>query len=465
MKIDEFQFLLPFQKEGVKQLIEGKPILADDVGLGKSITALSYCEAMNFKKVLIVCPAPLKDNWKNEISKFFEIEGIILEGKIANRNYIYQSFIESSYKYLIVNYEQLDKSNEYLSKYFWDCVIFDEIHRCKNYKNKTYKFANKIKANKLIGLSATILTNTPIEVYAIVNLVRKDFFELKSFLAKYAIWGLKFQGPRKGWVTVPVDWKNLDLLHEEIKDMVIKRNKQEVFTQLPSKYYKNYYVVLSEYEQKLHDHYKEQMKKAYDMETKDTFSYLSLMQQACNGTRMLAGSESLNVGTIEKDCNSKLSVLLEVLSDLNNVNKIIIFSKFKRTIDIIEDELKKNNYMLFKVTGDTKDKQAEVDLFNACKTKSILLATDALNYGFNIPENDVTIHFDLPWTGAKVLQRDGRSERMEKKNQHLVIKLICKNSFEESIVRILDRKQKYIDKTIDGKFTEKDIVKEILKNQ
>jgi len=452
---------MPFQKEGIKALTEGKQILGDDVGLGKTVQALVYCELMPYSKVLIVCPSPLKENWRDELLKFFNKEATLLNGKPKEREKIFKEYVDDpNKKYLIINYEQLSDRNKYITEFFFHCMVLDEAHRIKNFKTKTYKYGKKIQAGHKLALTATPITNHPMEVYSIANFVRKNYFNWYKFRLKYGIFGDVYKGPRLGVVQDVIAWKKLDELYEALKPVMIKRRKKDVLPDLPTRTYKIYHVELSPYERKVHDIYIDNMRDCFDTDDDQMFSYLSLAQQICNGTRLLSMSDSDNKIDPEEDKNSKLDVLKEVLEDLGE-ERAIIFTKFERMARIIRDEV---GDRCFLITGATKDKIAAINEFKT-SDKQYLVATDCLNYGVNLEFLKTLIHFDLAWTPAKMEQREGRIDRLTQKHKMLIVKLVTRNTFEDKITKLLAIKQSYIKDAVLGGvgMTDKEVIQEIFK--
>jgi len=462
VNINDFPFLYEYQKEGVLALLNGKQLLLDSVGLGKSVQSLVYCEIMNYPKVLIVCPSPLKENFANEIAKFLKKECLILDGNLEERKSIFENYKKSNIRYLICNYEKLLSRNEFLFDFFFHCIILDEIHRIKNYKSKTYKNAIKLKTGYRIGLTATMITNTPIEAYAIVNFLKPYYFKYNEFMNKYAVMGIIYHDFRRDRDVIgPVAWKNLDDLYEKIKPLMIKRKAEDVLPQLPETIYKNYYVTLSSYEQEIHDFYFKKMKECYEKRDDQMFSYLSLMQQVACGCRMIKGSLSENLINIEKDENSKLKVLKEILEDLGD-ERVLMFTKFERVTRIIAEEIGTDK--CYVVTGDTKNKIAAIEEFKN-SDKKYLIATDCLGMGVNLEFLHILINYDLGFTPAKMIQRSGRLQRLTQVNKMLVINLIARNTYEDKIVKILEGKQRLINESIEGisyGLSDKEVIRELV---
>ena len=308
--LSKYSFLFNYQTKGVKDLIQGKTLLCDEVGLGKTLQAIVFCQSQNYKRVLIVTPAPLKRQWNEEITNFIKENSFILEGTKNKREQIYNEWLNSNLRWLIVNYEQL-LNNPFLLSYKYDCIIFDEIHRIKNWKSKTYKIAKLLKSNHKIGLTATPFTNTPNELYNIVNYLNPFFFKSNEFQTKYCMYEQIWAGQEKGYINQIVGFKNLNALNLELQRIMIRRHKKDVFAELPERTYKNYYIALTPYQKKVYDHY---IFQARDTDNFDNvLANLTMARIACNSTSQIATSKSALKVNIIKDESVKLDILDDIL--------------------------------------------------------------------------------------------------------------------------------------------------------
>ncbi len=470
-----FDFLFPYQKEGVKHLMRGKKLLADGVGLGKSVQALTYAESKPNRRVLIVCPSPLKFQWKQEIKKFFNIDSTILEGTPKKRLKAFNSYKDSKTKYLIVNYEQLigkeDKKtkivtlkNKYLELIKFDLIIFDEVHKIKNYKSGIHKGAKKIKTLDKIGLTATPLINNPMELFTLINFLKPWFFNYKFFTNTFCSMNDVYTS--FGRKRVIDGYKNLDKLNHYLKPIMIRRLKDEVFADLPKRSYKTYMVDLLPEQKRLHNIYFGNAKDSFDSGCNkyDYLAFLQLARGVCDSTELLYLSESKKALPIKKIESGKLEVLKKIDEDIPD--KIIIFTLFSKMAKIIYKELGKDRCVL--VTGEDKNKHDSVQEFKNNPKKKYLCTSDCINYGFNIEEAHILIHFDKPWTQAMVEQREGRIDRLTQKNKMLIIDLITKDSIEEKVEKIIAKKKNMIDKIIDGnvntQISQDKLINELLKD-
>jgi SNF2 family DNA or RNA helicase len=460
----ELDFLLPFQKDGLKELLSGKVLLADDVGLGKSAQMLAYCEQKRFQKVLIICPAPLKKQWQEEIKKFFpEEESIIMEGQPLKRNKLFNDFVISKAKYLIINYEQLAKNNEFLLTKKYDCLILDEVHRIKNHATVAHKRAKKILTDFKIGASATPFVNNPRELYNIVNFLVPKFFNYFQFMDRYCVKNLIHNYQLNRDIVVIVGYKNLKELSERLKPIMIRRRKKEVLPQLPDRVYQNYNVELAPFQQEMTNFFKNKMLDMDNME--NILSYLLLARMAANSLTQIKNSKSVLARDVEITNdnmeNAKLRVLMDILLTIKE--KVIIFSQWSTSAYEIYQALGDANTVL--VTGETHDKHAAVEEFKRNPARKYLVTTDCLNYGFNIAEAHILVHFDLPFSPAQIEQREGRIDRLTQVNKMLIINLIAEDTVEERVHAILEKKRSMFNTVIDGKPSvevEKDIIRELI---
>ena len=222
--------LYPYQLKGGKFAAyrEGV-IIADEMGLGKTLQAIATAvvkkDAFGFKRTLIICPASLKDQWKNEIEKFSHEEAVVVNGFPEEREQIYQ---ESKAHFLIINYETVLRDRDALNRMGADFIILDEAQRIKNYETIT---ARSIKG--LQKKHALVITGTPIE-----NRLT-DLFSIMDFIDPYfltPLWEFSqqhcyFDEARKNKI---VGYYNLQGLKEKLKPILLRRTKREVIKDLPN---------------------------------------------------------------------------------------------------------------------------------------------------------------------------------------------------------------------------------------
>jgi SNF2 family DNA or RNA helicase len=444
----ELNFLLPFQREGVKQLLAGKILLADDVGLGKTLQLLAFAEQKNLAKVLVICPAPLKYQWQTEIKKFLAKPSVVLEGDKLARNKSFNDFFYESpiltpedvqfgqkiqepknlLRYLIINYEQL-LNNEFLATKKYDLVILDEVHRIKNNSSKTHTMAKKLLTNFKLGATATPFVNNPRELYNIVNFLKPKFFNYVEFLTRYCIQGTIYNHKLRREIQIVVSYKNLSELNTRLKTIMCRRHKSEVMPQLPERSYQKYEITLNPYQQEISDYFINLAKNSASDE--NILSCLTMSRLAANSLLQIKNSTSPLASNIRITSteNSKIKALLEILETINE--KVIIFSQWQISAYEIAASLPKDSTII--ITGQTSDKTTALDEFKINPAKKYLVATDCLNYGLNIPEAHIMVHFDSSYSPSVNEQREGRIDRLTQQNKMLIITLMAKKILEEIV--------------------------------
>ncbi|HEY2253805.1 MAG TPA: DEAD/DEAH box helicase, partial [Planctomycetaceae bacterium] len=218
--------LLPYQLDGLAFAAgAGRAILADDMGLGKTIQGVGAAEFLareaEIKKVLVVCPASLKSQWRNEIHRFCDRDVQLISGPLAERSAQY----DNECFFTVCNYEQVLRDILAISQVTWDLIILDEGQRIKNWEAKTSNVIKSLKSKFALVLSGTPLENRLDELYSVVQFV--DGWRLGPgfrFFNKHRVID------EKGKV---LGYKNLGELREALKPVLLRRTRDSVKLELP----------------------------------------------------------------------------------------------------------------------------------------------------------------------------------------------------------------------------------------
>ncbi len=431
--------LYPYQKEGVKRIIEaGRILLADDMGLGKTIQAIAATEIfarhLHIEKVLIICPTSLKFQWKREIEKFTDREAIVVEGLIHTRKDLYAT--DSFYK--IISYGVCRSDLELIHSYKADLVIIDEAQRIKNWKTQTAQSVKKINSEFVIVLTGTPLENRIDDLHSIVEYIdRYKLGPLFRFLDAHQV--LDEKGKLKGY-------KNLRTINKTLGDILLRRTKKEIADQLHGRVDKNYFVEMTKEQISDHESYYEAVSKLVskwkrmgflsEEERQELLTLLTCMRMICDSTFIL---------NRRADHNNKIRELSDLLGDLleDKENKIVIFSQWKRMFELIIQLLQKLNIPFEYLNGDlpAKERKRIIEKFQETDDIKIFLSTDAGGVGVNLQSANILINIDLPWNPAVLEQRVGRIYRIGQKKHVSVFNFISKNSIEHRILYLLDFKK------------------------
>ena len=437
LKLDLFDY----QKEGIEfaTFREGA-IIADEMGLGKTIqaigTAIAKKEIFGFERTLIVCPASIKEQWKNEIEKFTNEKATVVEGIPEEREKIYENCDDY---FLIVNYETVLRDKKAINKFNTDFIILDEAQRIKNYDTQTSASIKGLKKKHSLIITGTPIENKLIDLYSIVAFLDTSFLApLWEFSYQHCFFDVKQKNKITGYY-------NLQGLKERLSSILIRREKKDVIKQLPNISHLDIPIEMHPEQRDYHTSYARGLAKIlskrfitpYDMQL--IMMYLSKMRMVCDSTYLV---------DFETNHSPKMQelkyILFEKLDVKNNNRKIIIFSEWKRMNNIIAKMLRNNNIGFVELNGSVPVKKRgnlikEFEENESCK---VFISTEAGGSGLNLQVADTVINFELPWNPAKKNQRIGRIDRIGQKNKNLtVISFITKNSIEERIAGGLVLKQ------------------------
>jgi SNF2 family DNA or RNA helicase len=437
--------LYPYQKEGIQFAVFKKGvIIADEMGLGKTLqaigTALLKKEFFNFKKTLVICPASVKSQWKDEILKFTDEKAVVIEGFPDERNELYLN--DSSF-FHVINYETVLRDLPTINKANYDFVILDEAQKIKNYETKTANAVNGINKKHGLVITGTPLENKLLDLYSIVSFLDPYFLSPQwEFSYQHCIFDSKHKNKIGGYY-------NLQSLKSRMSSLLIRREKTEVFEQLPNVIHQNVFVKLSNEQANFHAGYARAIAKILGKKFKTPFDWQKLMHLLTN-MRMVCDSTFL----VDKDTNisPKLIELKDILIEKLEVNKtkrkVIIFSEWVTMLKIIGDMLNKENITYTMLTGKVpiKKRGALIKEFEDNEDCTVFLSSESGGAGLNLQVADTVINFELPWNPAKKNQRIGRIDRIGQKKQKLhVFNLLSYDSIEMKIATGLLLKQNLFD--------------------
>ena len=433
--------LYPYQKEGVLfSLFKKGNIIADEMGLGKTFqaicTAVLKKDIFNFKRVLVICPASLKSQWKNEIRRFSNYEAQIVEGPRQQRQDIYR---KSKEYFLLANYEAILRDITIIQKYPPDMIILDEAQRIKNYDTKTSQAVKAIPKQHALVITGTPIENKLIDLYSIMNFVDPLYL---APLWEFSMNHCRFDKEYKNKIN---SYYNLQELKTRLQDKIIRREKKDVMEQLPAIQEMVVPVQLSLEQVEIHAGFAKSLapifakkhKTIYDIQR--IFRILTSMRMVCDSTYLIDK---------ETHISPKLDALKEILTeklDIKNTRKkILIFSEWKIMLHLIEKMLQSQDIPYTKLTGDIamKDRDVLIGEFMENPDCLVFLSTEAGGTGLNLQAADTIINFELPWNPAKKNQRIGRIHRIGQKSSSLtVINLIALESIEVRIAAGIQLKE------------------------
>ena len=435
---------LEHQKEAVQKLVENKKfILADDMGLGKTTSTIIAALEANSKKVLIICPATLKINWKREIENYSDKSIYIAEGKNFSTD---ADFVIINYDIIKNFHDPKKKDDSEILKSNFDLVIVDEAHYIKNGQAQRTKLINDLvkTVDRLWLLTGTPMTSRPMDYFNLLSLV--DSPVSKNWMA-YAIrycQGYQFNvGGRKIWNITGAS--NLEELRERTAGTILRRLKENVLD-LPDKIITPVYLRLKS------KNYEEVMGEYYDWYDKNPDESKSLTVQFSKLTK---------VRQIIAD--EKISQTIEIAENIiEQDKKVIIFCNFTDSLNKIIEHFGKS---AVKLDGSMSkpERQRSVDEFqDNPKVKVFVGNIKAAGVGITLTSAEAVIMNDLSFLPSDHAQAEDRAYRYGQKNNVLVYYPIFENTIEGVIYDILNNKKQVIATVMGDNQITTDAAEEIL---
>ena len=437
--------LFPYQQEGVlfATFREGA-IIADEMGLGKTIqavaTAVMKKVIFNFKRTLIVCPASLKEQWKQEINKFSHEEAEVVDGMPEQRAALYKN---SKAYFLIVNYETILRDWREINRMEPDFIILDEAQKIKNFSTVTAQSIKLLTKKHSLVITGTPIENRLIDLYSIVQFA--DPYYLTP-LWEFSYQHCYFDEHNKTKIT---GYYNLQQLNDRLKPILIRREKRKVIKDLPNVTEITIPIAMHEEQQMYHANFAKGiatiLRKKYisPYDQQKLMLLMANMRMVCDSTYLI-DKESY----ISPKLNELKEVLIEKLDLRNSNSKVIIFSEWVTMLNLIGKMLHECGIGFAQLSGKVavKNRDRLVKKFETDPHCKIFLSTEAGGTGLNLQVADTVINFELPWNPAKKNQRIGRIDRLGQRSKNLtVINFLTRNSIEMSIASGLNLKQNLFD--------------------
>ena len=465
------------QIDGVRfGLNKKKFLLCDDQGLGKTFQIINWVGCLEktdkINKVLIVCGVnSLKYNWQSEISihsdekgwvlgtRFRKTTGKAYEGSTKDKLEDLDNLPDC--RYIITNIETLRAGAEKISKSKYhfpiaeklqelckngtiSVIAFDECHKSKEPTSLQSRAMINVTAKYMVAMSGTPLMNNPLDLYFPMKWLGYENHSFYQFKQHYCTLG--------GWGgSQVVGYKNLEEIRAMMDDIMLRRLKTEVLD-LPEKIRKIEYVDMTSKQNQI---YKEVYNGVMSDLQKIKFSNnpLSMMIRL----RQATGWTGIISDKVQE--SAKMERMIELVQEIiASGQKAIIFSNWESITEVAKEKLKSYNPAY--ITGATKadERMKEVDRFqNDDKCKVIIGTIGAMGTGLTLTAAQNVIFLDSPWNMALKAQAEDRAHRIGTKGTVNIITLVCKNTIDERIEELVEKKGQIADALVDGKISVDDI--------
>jgi superfamily II DNA or RNA helicase len=465
--------LRSYQKEGVYWLrfLERSGfsgILADEMGLGKTLQTLTWLQMERHDKTaagrtsLIVCPTSLVDNWGEEAEKFTpNLRALKIHG--ADRHELWEKVAESDL--VITSYALLRRDLEKYLEHDFAVAVLDEAQHIKNRSTQNAKAAKKIKALHKLVLTGTPIENSVADLWSIMDFLMPGYLSNhKAFREHYEL-PISRGGPDADLAQIK--------LRRKLNPFLMRRLKREVAKDLPEKIQRVAHCTLSKDQYMVYKELLESAKrKINDMVDEQGFnkSRMQILKTLLRLRQTCCHLDLLKLPDLKsKFPSAKMELFFELVDEaLDARHRILVFSQFTSMLGILRKEIEERGMKYCYLDGATKDRQEMVKKFNTDRSIPIfLISLKAGGSGLNLTGADMVIHYDPWWNPAVEDQATDRAHRIGQKNTVYSVKLITKNSVEEKVLQMQQRKKSVIDATLEkeGNFTQSlswDDVQELL---
>lgn len=439
--------LRPYQEQGVNWLwflychgLSG--LLCDDMGLGKTHQAMALLAGIfnadpeKNCKYLVVCPTSVIYHWEEQLKRF--LPGIRVSIYYGTSRSL--DNFESDYDLLLTSYGVLRQSDELVKTISFEAAFYDEIQVAKNHTSQTHQILRQVKTKMHLGLTGTPIENRIREIKALFDVV------LPSYMPSDAVFREMF--------TLPIEKENdegkRELLARLVKPFILRRKKSEVLRDLPEKMEEIAYCDLSREQAELYREVANEMRNGIYQDLKDAskpvkylhvFSALSRMKQICDHPSLVSEGTTTS---------GKWDLFVELLSEARASNqKVVIFSQYLGMIEIIETYLNKMKIGYASIKGSTRDRNAQLRKFREDPTCEVFIGSLlAAGVGIDLTVASIVIHYDRWWNPAKENQATDRVHRIGQNRGVQVFKLVTKNTIEEDIHEIIERKKGLLEQVV-----------------
>ncbi|KON87073.1 ATP-dependent helicase [Sporosarcina globispora] len=441
---------LPHQLEVAKQVVEsmnGKAILADEVGLGKTIEAglilKEYMIRGLVKKVLILVPASLVSQWAMELNSKFFIPAVA-----QRKSYVWEQcdVVVSS-----IDTAKRNPHRDIIYSLDYDLIIIDEAHKLKNNKTKNYEFVQNLKKKFCLLLTATPIQNRISEIFNLVSLLKPGHLGNESAF---------YENYKKDSRSLNDDAH----LKELVNKVMIRNRRADTGIEWTKRHVETIPIEFSHAERDLYEAVTE-LRGEGDWVSSSQFSVMTLQREACSSREavyftlqnMLKRQEQPSRAfqeqiqyLIEKveavQQNSKAQKALELIQRIND--KVIIFTEYRATQMYLQWFLKQYGISSVPFRGGFKrgKKDWMRELFQ--KNAQVLIATEAGGEGINLQFCNHIINFDLPWNPMRLEQRIGRIHRLGQEKDVIIYNFATKDTVEEHVMKLLYEKIHLFEKVI-----------------
>ncbi|WP_407045759.1 DEAD/DEAH box helicase [Haloarcula laminariae] len=428
--------------------MDGKALLADEVGLGKTIEVGMILKEMHYRgtddAVLILTPAQLAQQWQGEMLEKFGLDFT------CNYDDDFAGFDAHDHVIASIDTAKSDRHRSTVLARDWDVLVLDEAHYVKNEDTDRYELLENLSYDYAFFLTATPIQNDVTDLYNIISLLRPGLFGTREAFHNYFV--------NKSQETLV----NRNELQNRLRRVMIRNRRDETDIDFTPRNVTTRTFKPSAAEQDLYQSVTDYVRTAYGEDQGQKLVLMTLQKEVVSSPealkqtverqldvedrKVVAHADQLNrildcVDAVETP--TKLESVQRITSEARervDKGRVIVFTQFRATQQKLIETLAEEGYTTHSFHGghSSDEKEEIVERFE--EEGGVLVSTDAMNEGRNLQFCNVMVNYDLPWNPMKVEQRIGRIHRIGQEREVYVFNIALEDTIEEYVLERLYHK-------------------------
>jgi len=427
--------------------MDGKALLADEVGLGKTIEVGMILKEMHYRgtddAVLILTPAQLAQQWQAEMLEKFGLDFT------CNYDDDFRGFDAHDHIIASIDTAKSDRHRSTVLARDWDVLVLDEAHYVKNEDTDRYALLEKLSYDYAFFLTATPIQNDVTDLYNIISLLRPGLFGTREAFHHYFV--------NKSQETLV----NRNELQNRLREVMIRNRREETDIDFTPRNVTTRTFAPSPAERDLYDAVTDYVRSAYRESQGQKLVLMTLQKEVVSSPAALEqtverqlegdGVQPEHVGPLKQilervdavETSTKIEHVQRITREARervDKGRVIIFTQFRATQQELLETLDAKGYTTHPFHGghSSDEKEEIVERFE--EEGGVLVSTDAMNEGRNLQFCNVMVNFDLPWNPMKVEQRIGRIHRIGQDREVYVFNIALEDTIEEYVLERLYHK-------------------------
>lgn len=428
--------------------MNGKALLADEVGLGKTIEVGMILKEMHYRgtddAVLILTPAQLAQQWQAEMLEKFGLHFV------CNYDDAFEGFAAHDRIIASIDTAKSDRHRTTVLARDWDVLVLDEAHYVKNEDTDRYGLLQKLSYGYAFFLTATPIQNDVTDLYNIISLLRPGMFGTREAFHNYFV-----NSSQETLV-------NRNELQRRLREVMIRNRREETDIDFTPRNVTTRTFQPSPAERDLYEAVTDYVRTAYNENQGQKLVLMTLQKEVVSSPAALKQTVEKQLGDeddprplhadlleaiIERadavdlpTKHDRVTRIVEEARDRVEKGRVIVFTQFRATQRELLDSMAEDGFTVHAFHGSHSSDEKEEIVEEFEKEGGVLVSTDAMNEGRNLQFCNVIVNYDLPWNPMKVEQRIGRIHRIGQDREVYVFNLALEDTIEEYVLEKLYHK-------------------------